>query len=90
MRTREARRVKKDALKRARIYGHNPELISGEGAMHLYGCLEQGCFHLLECWDYPTHASGLMMHSPCADALKRSWWKRMRHSIYEFIWFVTE
>ncbi len=83
MRTREARRMKRRALKRAQILGHRPKLISGEGALHLYGCLEQNCFHVLECWDNPTQACGKMMHIPCTLGLERSWWKRLRYKVYK-------
>ena len=85
MRTREARRMKRRALKRVRILGHRPSLISGEGALHLYGCLEQNCFRVLECWDNPTQACGQMLHSPCTLALERSWWRRLRYKAYKFL-----
>jgi len=85
MRTREARRMKKRALKRAQVLGHRPALISDEGAFHLYGCLEQDCFHVLECWDNPTQACGQMIHDPCVLALKRSWWKRIRYTAYKLL-----
>jgi len=90
MRTREATRMTKRALKRVRILGHRPALISGEGALHLYGCLEQNCLHVLECWDNPTHACGQMMHSPCTLTLERSWWRRLRYKIYKFLWNAPE
>ncbi len=89
MRTREARRMKKRALKRVRILGHRPALISGEGALHLYGCLEQSCLHVLECWDNPTQACGQMMHSPCTLALERSWWRKLRYKIYKPLWIAS-
>lgn len=90
MKTREARRLKKASLRQARMCGHKPALISDEGALHLYGCLNDDCYLLLECWDNPLGAGGRMIHDPCINGLKQSRWKRIVYKLYMFMSHVTE
>jgi len=66
MRTREARKLRKKNLRRVRILGHRPELITHSGALALYGCYL--CESVMEVWDAPAIVNGPMPESPCRGA----------------------
>ena len=63
MRTTEACRLQRKCLRRARIYGHKPILVSHHGALALYGCM--GCEKPMEIWDSPAITNGPMDQSLC-------------------------
>ena len=68
MRTREARKLRKKNLRHARIFGHQPELITHSGALALYGC--HLCEAIMEVWDSPAIVNGPMSQLPCCGAKK--------------------
>ena len=74
MRTREARRLRRQNLRRARVLGHEPSLICHEGALALYGCLQCSC--LTEVWDNPSIVNGDMHETPCQGS-KAGWLRRL-------------
>jgi hypothetical protein len=65
MRTREARKLRRQALRHARIYGHQPVEICHEGALNLFAC--RGCNALLEVWDSPNIVNGPMHQDLCVN-----------------------
>jgi len=67
MRTREARRMRNRALRRARKQGHNVALISKSGAIELYGCLND-CDLTMDIWDSPAIINGSMHNVRCWDS----------------------
>jgi len=85
VKTREARKLKREGLRRAKFQGHTPALISESGALHLFGCLEHRCNAILEAWDNPAILCGTMIHTGCNERLKRSWWLRLRRKVYLLI-----
>jgi len=76
MRTRKARRLRRQGLIRCRVGGHRPALISATGALAVYGCLNHNCLSLFEVWDNPDHIAGQMYHSTCVDT-KITWWRKL-------------
>lgn len=74
MRTRTARRLRRQALRHARIFGHKPALISHEGALALYGCYR--CAETMEVWDSPGIVNGSMNQRVCPGT-KAGWLRRL-------------
>ena len=74
MRTREARRLRRQNLRRARIFGHKASLICHEGALALYGCFL--CDRLMEVWDSPSIVNGTMHETPC-QGTRAGWLRRL-------------
>ena len=70
MRTHEARRMRKKALRYAKQGGHDVALISKTGAMELYGCLN--CTETMDLWDSPAIVNGPMQHRRCPAAQQPS------------------
>lgn len=70
MRTHEARRMRKKALRYAKHGGHDVLLISKTGAMELYGCLN--CTETMDLWDSPAIVNGPMPHRRCQAARQPS------------------
>ena len=66
MRTSEARRMRDEALKRARKQGHNVSLITKSGALELYGCLNK-CDAVMDIWDSPAMINGPLAEVECRD-----------------------
>lgn len=84
-RTREAKKLEKASLRRARMHGHSPQLITESGVLRLYGCAERKCTQLLEAWDMPPVAAGAMIHTGCEARLKRNSVVRLRRKIWLLI-----
>lgn len=74
MRTREARKIRRQSLRLAGIYGHKTALISHEGALALYGCYQ--CEAIMEIWDSPAYASGSMPQSICRG-IEVGWFRKL-------------
>lgn len=81
MRTFEARKIRRRALRHARIRGHQPRLISHHGALALYGC--QRCHEIFECWDSPAIVSGPMPHVVCYG-IKAGWLRKLFIKLISF------
>jgi len=74
MRTREARKLRRQALRHAKVYGHQPVEVCHEGALHLFAC--RGCSALLEIWDSPSIVNGPMHQGTCPSCYP-NWFRRM-------------
>ena len=85
MRTREVRKLEKQGLRRARMHGHDPMLVSESGALRLFACAGDDCSALLESWDMPAVVTGAMLHAGCGDRLTKHWLLRMRRKIWILI-----
>lgn len=83
MRTRKARRLRRQALIRCRVSGHRPSLIAESGALVLYGCLNKNCPSTFEVWDNPDHICGTMAHTTCIDT-KIRWWNKFLLALLPF------
>ena len=69
MRTRDARQVRKKAIRRCFMKGHQVGAISVSEAMELYSCLNPNCSPsvTMDIWDNPSIANGPMQHVTCVD-----------------------
>jgi hypothetical protein len=74
MRTRTARRLRRQALRHARTFGHKPALISHEGALALFGCYR--CSAIMEVWDSPSIVNGSLNQEQCPGT-KAGWLRRL-------------
>ena len=63
MRTKEARRIRNDGLKRAKKKGHVVATICESESFSAYGCLN--CDDLMDFWDSPAGMNGPMAHRKC-------------------------
>ena len=75
MRTRQARKLRRQALRHAKIYGHVPVEICHEGALHLFACRQ--CSALMEIWDSPSLVNGPMNQGRCFAASRPNWLRRI-------------
>lgn len=83
MRTRKARRLRRQALIRCRVSGHRPALIAESGAIAVYGCLNNNCLSTFEVWDNPDHVAGVMYHTTCDD-IHISWLRKLMIRLLPF------
>lgn len=83
MRTREARQVRKKAIRRCFMKGHRVGAISVSEAMELYSCLNPNCSPsvTMDIWDNPSIANGPMQHVTCVD---NAGWLRNVYNYYTF------
>lgn len=69
MRTKEARNIKAEGIKRARKNGHVVAVICKTGALELYGCMN--CTDTMDLWDSPAVMNGPMAHRKCSGRAAR-------------------
>ena len=60
VRSKEAKRLIRKHLNKARKFGHTPSLVCKSGYMELYGCLNKKCLDTLDCWDTPEICNGAL------------------------------
>ena len=63
MRTKEARRIRNDGLKRAKKNGHVVATICESESFSAYGCMN--CNDTMDFWDSPAGMNGPMAHRKC-------------------------
>jgi hypothetical protein len=83
MRTRKARRLRRQAIWRSRVQGHRPAPIATSGALNLYGCLNKNCASTFEVWDNPDHVAGMLIHTTCPD-IHVSWLRKLMIKLLPF------
>ena len=70
MRTKEARRVRKKGLKRAKKNGHVVATICESEDFSAYGCMN--CNDLIDFWASPPQMNGPMAHRKCSGQPARN------------------
>ena len=66
MRTKEARRIRNDGIKRAWKNGHVVATICESESFSAYGCMN--CNDVMDFWDSPAGMNGPMAHRKCVAA----------------------
>ena len=77
VRSKEAKRLIRKHLNKARKFGHTPSLVCKSGYMELYGCLNKECLDTLDCWDTPEICNGALSRRKCYNAVPQPAYKNI-------------